>query len=380
VHGDSCGDGAHWSLRPGMSGPRSYGTWRALSSRAAALAAKRARVRRWRPLRWRPRRRVTVVAVAVVVILLAPFVVSAIALRIAYLGDPDPRARTHGRDAVWLGHAWVDGRRGAADVLALSHRLHGTGVRDLYVHTGPLGNDGRLDPSLHPGARWAVRSLHAAIPGVRIQAWLGQRTDPGALDLDDPATRQRVLDSARQALDLGFDGVHYNFEPVPDGDAGLLDLLDRTRALVHARGAVVSMASHHVAPLPGMSSIDDLILGRTQWWSPGYVRQVAGRVDQIAIMSYDTALPARSLYGGYVRRQTAVALRAVPSQTDLLMGLPAYHTHGLGHFSSAETVAAAIRGVRLELGHQHRERFGVALYADFTATDADWRAYRQAWL
>jgi hypothetical protein len=129
-----------------------------------------------------------------------------------------------------------------------------------------------------------------------------------------------------------------------------------------------------------MSSIDGLVIGHTKWWSAGYVRRVAGRLDQIAIMSYDTALPARSLYGGYVRRQTAIALKAVPPQTDLLMGLPAFHTHDLGHHASAETVAAAIRGVGLGLGHKNRERFGVALYADFTATEADWDTYRQAWL
>jgi hypothetical protein len=339
--------------------------------RAAALTARVAGIRR---------RRLAVVAAVAVVTLLAPFAVSAIALRVAYMGDLDPRARTHGRDAVWLGHAWVDGRRSVADVVALSGRLRGTGVRDLYVHTGPLGTDGRLDPLLAPAASWTVRSLHAAISGVRIQAWLGQRTDPNALDLDDPATRGRVVDSARQALDLGFDGVHYNFEPVPDRDTGLLDLLERTRAMAHRRGAVVSMAAHHIAPLAGMSSIDDLVIGHTKWWSSGYVRQVADRLDQIAIMSYDTAFPIRSLYGGYVHRQTDLALKAVPPQTDLLMGLPAFHTHGLDHYPSAETVAAAIRGVRLGLGHKNRERFGVALYVDFAATDSDWRAYRQAWL
>lgn len=42
-------------------------------------------------------------------------------------------------------------------------------------------------------------------------------------------------------------------------------------------------------------------------------------------MSYDTAPPTQSLYGGYVRRQTDPALKAVPPQTDLPMGLPAFH-------------------------------------------------------
>jgi hypothetical protein len=322
-----------------------------------------------------------VVAIGVVTALLLPFVVAGVALRIADMGRLDPQARTRGHDAVWLGHAWVDGRRGMADVTALARRLRGSGIHDLYVHTGPLSRDGRLDPALHPQARWAIRALHASAPGVRVQAWLGQRVGgEDGIDLDDSATGDRVLESVRQVLDLGFDGVHYDFEPVPDGDRGLLDLLDRTRALVRTRGALVSMASHHVAPLPGMSSVDDLVIGHTKWWSPGYLGQVARRVDQVAIMSYDTALPVRSLYGGYVRRQTDVALNAVPQRTDLLLGLPAFHHHDLGHFSSAETVAAAIRGVRLGLGHDRRERFGVALYVDFAATDSDWRAYQRMWL
>ncbi|HEY7486439.1 MAG TPA: hypothetical protein VH912_18390 [Streptosporangiaceae bacterium] len=341
--------------------------------REAAPAESGPRRRR----RWTRRR---VLLVAIVGVLLTPFVAAGVALRLAYVGDVNAQARTRGHDAIWLGHAWVDGRRGYSDLAALAQHMLGSGIHDLYVHTGPLAKDGRLDPALHPRAAWAAQALRAAFPGVRVQAWLGQRLDGrDGLDLDDAATRARVLESARQVLDLGFGGVHYNFEPVPNGDRGLLDLLDGTRALVRARGGVLSMSAHHVEPLPGMSAVDDLVIGHTKWWSPGYLHQVATRVDQVAMMSYDTALPTRSLYGGYVRRQTDVALAAVPPQTELLMGLPAFQSHDLGHFSSAETVATAIHGVRLGLGADRRQRFGVALYIDFAATDADWAAYHADW-
>jgi hypothetical protein len=66
----------------------------------------------------------------------------------------------------------------------------------------------------------------------------------------------------------------------------------------------------------------------------------------------------------------------------LLIGLPAYHdAHNLGHSSSAETVAAALRGVRLALpaGTPADRAFGVALYVDFAATPSDWAAYFSAW-
>jgi hypothetical protein len=70
----------------------------------------------------------------------------------------------------------------------------------------------------------------------------------------------------------------------------------------------------------------------------------------------------------------------VPLNVDVLIGLPAYHTDDFGHFGNAETVAAAIRGVRLALGsHPSRRPFGVALYVDFAATELDWKSYRDDW-
>ncbi|CAM5574251.1 hypothetical protein GCM10010390_47130 [Streptomyces mordarskii] len=88
-----------------------------------------------------------------------------------------------------------------------------------------------------------------------------------------------------------------------------------------------------------------------------------------------------SLYGGYVAQQTRLAIEATPPGTDLLMGLPAFHTDDIGHHKSAETVTAAVRGARLGLNREdaHRERFGVALYVEFAPTPGDWAAYRRDW-
>lgn len=99
-------------------------------------------------------------------------------------------------------------------------------------------------------------------------------------------------------------------------------------------------------------------------------------------MSYDTALWSPSAYSGFVRDETEVALSAVPSSVALVMGVPAYYAADLGHSSSAETVAAAIRGVRLGLSSSaHRAGpFGVAIYVDLAATPADWAAYRDDWV
>ncbi|MGW5278899.1 hypothetical protein ACWERI_05495 [Streptomyces collinus] len=337
------------------------------------------------PRRSRWRRRRTWVAVGLSLLLFLPPAVAEAALRLNYAGDPAPGTRTRHRDALWLGHAWVDGRRTDADVTRLADRLKDTGIRDLYVHAGPLEHDGTLPPTAHPRARRLVSALHRAAPRIRVQAWLGDKLateSPDGLRLERAATRAAVLASTRQILAAGFDGAHFDLEPLHSGDRDYLALLDDLRALTHAHHAVLSVAAHQIDPLPAFHSFWGTTTGHPKWWSQSYFGQVARRVDQIAVMSYDTMQPLRSLYGGYVAQQTSLALEVTPATTDLLMGLPFYHENRFGHWAHAETVPAAVRGVRLGLSRTDadRSRFGVALYVDFAATEADWRAYRDGWV
>ncbi|TDO50339.1 hypothetical protein EV651_12023 [Kribbella sp. VKM Ac-2571] len=317
-------------------------------------------------------RRVLKVVVVLLLLVIVPLGAYAISLRVQYTGDPT--ARTRGQDALWLGHAWVDGRKSAADVTALAQRLQGTGIRDLYVHAGPLEHDGSLPlAKVSPKARWFVDAMHAAAPAVRVQAWLGDVVQPGkdpGMNLDDSAVRRRVVESASAVLQQGFQGIHYDFEPVRSGSKGYLSVLDETRAL----GTTLSVAAAQIDPLWYLH-----VIPVDKWWSQDYFRQVAERVNQVAVMSYDTALPLESLYGGYVAKQTKLALEVIPPATDLLMGLPAYWENNPSHWGNAETVSAAVRGARLGLGDSPRQNFGLALYVDFAATDEHWTAYRDGW-
>ncbi|MEU3185221.1 hypothetical protein ABZ707_13610 [Streptomyces sp. NPDC006923] len=324
------------------------------------------------------------IALALAVLLVVPAVTGAVALRVTYTGGIQDGTQTRGRDAIWLGHAWVDGRKKDADLDAFARRIRGTGIRDLYVHTGPLEHDGTLPAARHPGARRLIDAVHREIPGVRVHAWLGDKLateSPDGLRLGRASSRANVVRSAGQILDVGFDGVHFDLEPLHSGDRDYLSLLDDLRTLTRARDVPLSVAAHQIDPLPALHSVVGAVSGHPKWWSQAFFTEVARRVDQIALMSYDTALPVESLYGGYVAQQTVLALEATPETTDLLMGLPFYHTEEWGHHAHAETVPAAIRGVRLGLGRadRDRERFGVALYVDFAATEADWTAYREGW-
>ncbi|WP_445526932.1 hypothetical protein [Streptomyces cyslabdanicus] len=332
-----------------------------------------------RALRWVRR-----IALGLVLLLVLPLLAAETALRVNYSGDPADGTYTRGQDAIWLGHAWVDGRKKDADVTALARRLRGTGIRDLYVHAGPLEHDGTLPKSSYPRAGWLIPAVHRALPGVRVQAWLGDELateSPDGMRLERARTRAAVVTSTREILAAGFDGAHFDLEPLHSGDRHYLGLLDDLRAVTRAHGVPLSVAAHQIDPLPAFHSLWGTLTNHPKWWSQAYFAQVARRVDQIAVMSYDTMQPLPSLYGGYVAQQTSLALEVTPPTTDLLMGLPFFHDNRFGHRAAAETVPAAVRGVRLGLTRTDagRERFGVALYVDFAATEDDWTAYREGW-
>ncbi|SFD39934.1 hypothetical protein [Streptomyces aidingensis] len=328
-----------------------------------------------------PAVRWTAGALALVVVL--PLIAALVFLRGMYSGPIDAQAHSRGRDAVWLGHAWVDGRHDETDLAALAARIEGTGIRDVYVHTGPMEDDGTLPPERHPRADWLLTAMAERLPRVRVQAWIGNRLaygdDTSGLRLADPDDRAGVVATAGRMLDLGFDGVHLNVEAIASGDQDYLRLLDALAAQVGGRGGVLSVSAHQIDPLPRMDSVVSAVTGKHKWWSQRYFGQVARRVDQIAVMSYDGQTPVESLYGGYVAQQTELALQVTPEDTELLMGLPFFHNGDLIH--RAETVRAAVRGVRLGLTREdpRRAAFGVALYVDYAATADDWRTYRRHW-
>ncbi|NUR89348.1 MAG: hypothetical protein HOY71_35135 [Nonomuraea sp.] len=317
--------------------------------------------------------RVLLLVVATAVALLG---LLAAALRLQFTGVPASWAKSTGNDALWLGHMWVDGRKGEGDVRELARRLRVTGIRDLYVHSGPFGWDGRLDPAKYPNARNFVQWVHRELPGVRVQAWLGQSVENG-LDLDDPKARENVLAGVAAIMRAGYDGIHYDFEPIGDGDEEFLDLLSRTRQYTR----LLSVSTPQLEPYPLLRPAARLALGHDKYWSRGYFGQVVARVDQVAVMTYDSGTPLPSLYGGYVARQAEQALDLVPESKNLFIGAPAYHDHGVAWLDSAESVAMAAEGAKLALtGHGPRQKYGLALYVDFAATEEDWREYASGWL
>src|SRR5215472_4882942 len=271
------------------------------------------------------RRPLAVMAHAVVATAAVPVLVASV----WWLPGPPAAARSSGTNGLWLRHGWVGDSHSPADYAALAGLLRANQISDAFFHAGPLDGDGRIPALRYSHAPALLAALHRSAPGVRLQAYVGQvlAGAGGPVDLHSPAVRDRVVDSARALLDLGFDGIHYDIEPVPAGDPDYLDLLRRTHALTRPRRAVLSVSIQKVAPPGAGSSLAAAVAGVAHRWpltTPDYLRAVAGQVDQVAVMVYDTPLPTAPLAGAVYAWQTAHVLRTIGDRITVFIGVPTY--------------------------------------------------------
>jgi hypothetical protein len=303
-------------------------------------------------------------------------------LAYAPAGDARPHPFNHDRNAVWLEHRWLERQHPPEQMEALFLRLRRRGVVYLYPHLIPFDEAGNLPRHDREQLRAFLAVARRAAPELRLLPWVGglragyRRQRKGALELSDLNQRQRIVAEVRGLMDEGFDGVHLNVEPIDDGNVEFLAMLRALRPAL-GNGRLLSVAATRPAPL-------GLPPARNFAWSPDYYARVARLVDQLAIMSYDTALPTPTSYRRYLEWSTssvAGALSASGSEARVLMGVPTYDSWGFMHRAGVETPENALLGIVAGLrGLGAGGTFeGVAIYADWTTEEADWKVYERLW-
>lgn len=302
--------------------------------------------------------------------------------------QPEPEAGGTEANALWARHQWVGEPHADAEYRAFGDLLKRNRITDVFFHAGPFEADGTVPAAKYRNARQLIEAMRKYAPGVRSQAYLGQIRvveGKGVIDLDDPAVRERVLKTDAALLDLGFDGVHYDFEPIYPDDRAFLTLMDRTRELTRSRGRLLSVALEQPTLIDALQPVYKALIPRTGpvHYPPrpteDFLRAVADRADQVAIMTYDVSLPTRSLAGWHYARHTRETLELIGDRTTVFMGVPTYEPL----MGWAEDLRVAVRGVRRgvdELKRPPRRPYGVGVYAGWTTQDEEWARYRSTWL
>jgi len=286
-----------------------------------------------------------------------------------------------GRNGLWLAHGWLGGPdwfvlndkprdqyHSPKALERLAHTCRDNGITVVYPHLCPATSTGAL-PDLDAGR---IAPLAAALPGVSILPWVGGVHQRDCV-LDSARWRDafasNVADLLMRHPQLG--GIHLNIEPMPDGNANFLVLLEELKRRLPA-GRRLSVAAY---PPP------------TRWqprpevhWSEGYFREVARRTDQVVPMMYDTSIRVPKAYVSVMRRWTREVVEWA-GPTEILLGVPAYEDAGVGyHHPHVESLGHALSGINAGLtglGSSTGGFAGIAVYADWTTTETEWAAFRR---
>lgn len=274
-------------------------------------------------------------------------------------------------NGLWLRHRWFSRQPSDAELTVLVENVHAHHMHDLFFHVGPLDARGRI-PEVRPRSWTRTLSfLRARLPEMRAFAWVGgittQTFGPAedTVDASLPQVRAAIVATSRALLrDAHFDGIHYDLEIVPNGNVGFLQLLDETR--LACTPAPISVASPNLRPF---------WLPVSRLWSGEYYVEVGRRCDQIAVMSYDTALFTIPLYQRFLAWEVPTLCALLPNRP-LLFGVPTYKEPSRSHHPSVETLDAALHGIALGAACAPVPNAfqGIAVYADWTTTPEEWEA------
>lgn len=296
-----------------------------------------------------------------------------------------------GKNAVWIEHTWAGDAHTADEFDALAARLRREQMAYVFAHVGPLTSEGTIPRERAAHAAELVAALHARLPGVRVLAWVGQLEvaanlpNEEMISLEDSAVRGRIAQtSAAFVRRDGFDGVHYDIEPIVNNNPRFLDLLDETRAAMPG-GAMLSISGAKWAPNATLASMAYDAGKLSAWWTSYYYAAVAAHVDQIAALTYNTGMPTAGTYRLMLKQETQhilEAVRSVHTPPEVLIGIPSYAGDNPWFHDRAENVGTALAGITdgLNSSRETAPFTGVALYRLATTNDDEWRDYERTWL
>ncbi len=278
-----------------------------------------------------------------------------------------------GHNAIWLEHKWVGEAHSREEIGQLVSRLEQAEIDTAFVHAGPLGADGTVDPLLYSFAPAFLEVAREFDPEIHYQAWLGQKRE--VINLDDPEVRHNVAKAAMIMSQLvDFDGVHFDIEPVWDEDLAFIETLAEARELM-PEGKVISVALAEFIPQSVVWLTKETKDFQNYNTEVNYMN-VSKYADQVVAMIYDTGIQKPWIYRKLVSEETIWLSRLLP-EVELFVGIPSYES------SEAETIENGVLGVvdgLNDIRSKEQKFAGVAIYAYWETDEAEWQQYEENWL
>lgn len=266
--------------------------------------------------------------------------------------------------AFWMDHDWSS-VAGTAAFTALQEQIQNYPIDTLYFHVGPLTESGQLSDDLS-----LPKTELDALPTTNY-AWIGQVRSK--INLDDPAVRSAIVDSAEWTIAQGFDGIHLNIEPFRKDDTAYVDLVKELRAAIP--DSKISIAMDEWQPQAFSTWLAGLYeVSIESYWSTTQVKSLTPYIDELVVMTYDTGFHDPKLYEWWVEQQTVALSQIVPSTVALRIGLPVY-AEGASLDPNAENLSTGLagfeRGVQ-NVRSQLSQLQGIAIYPYWEMDESEW--------
>ncbi|MCK5347553.1 MAG: hypothetical protein KAR20_29290, partial [Candidatus Heimdallarchaeota archaeon] len=101
-------------------------------------------------------------------------------------------------------------------------------IDTVFVHVGPINKNGSVDPETYKFSLNFVDKAKIFDENIEYQAWLGQIRRK--IDLSNDDIRHNISNLCVVLTEIvGFDGIHFDIEPVWDGDRDFIELLAEVR-------------------------------------------------------------------------------------------------------------------------------------------------------
>lgn len=284
-----------------------------------------------------------------------------------------------GENAIWVEHAFVSEPKTFQEIEEFITFLASKKIRNVFIHVGPLDPDGTIPDYRFMEATNFLEVAHRLTKKMHFQAWIGQIRSK--IDLDDSGVRKNIAVTSRKLTNvIGFDGVHFDIEPVGDGDEGFILLLEDVRYEI-PDDKIISVALSELIPR-------SLVALLSPFWklenynSEKYYKKVGKFADQVVAMTYDTSIDDEWLYRFLVKHQVISATRALGDR-EVFIGIPTYDDEKPSFNPAVENIKNGLLGVIDGLNNlrSNKDSFaGVALYSNWETSPEEWGIYDELFL
>jgi hypothetical protein len=287
------------------------------------------------------------------------------------------------KNGAWISVDWTSQSVSQDAIAQLARDASTRDIHYLFPFTTYLKPDGTFSPSYDYAAAFVSR-FHQFEPEIQVLAWIGIPLKnnrsigvQGWVDLADPATRQKIVTFVAKLIrEAKFDGVHLNVETVQNNDPDFLLLLQELRSALGPQ-RMISVTGSHWAP----GLLNALPFVKDFRWTSDYYQAVAGRVDQIATMTYDSYMPTPALYRLWLREEVrGISSSLANSEVELLIGISVSREDTLSHHPTAEDLQNGLGGLCAAQANSSQPEDkvqGVAIYADWEFAEKDWQLWRE---